>query len=62
MLKGEILSCPMCKTEYLLPTEGVYVFPKDATRRNLIEFFFFTPFFGTVKTKVLPFMTRLITF
>lgn len=38
MLKGEILSCPMCKTEYLLPTEGVYVFPKDATRRNLIEF------------------------
>ncbi|CAG2210136.1 TRIM56 [Mytilus edulis] len=38
MLKGEVLPCPMCKTEYLLPSEGIYVFPKDATRRNLIEF------------------------
>lgn len=38
MLKGEILICPVCKTEYILPSEGIYVFPKDATRRNLIEF------------------------
>ncbi|CAG2227577.1 unnamed protein product [Mytilus edulis] len=37
-VKRGSIAMSMCKTEYLLPSEGIYVFPKDATRRNLIEF------------------------
>lgn len=38
ILKGNLMVCPFCKVEYALPSDGVYVFPKDSTRRNLIEF------------------------
>lgn len=38
ILKQNLLVCPFCKVEYALPSDGIYVFPKDSTRRNLIEF------------------------
>lgn len=38
ILKGNLMVCPFCKVEYALPSDGIFVFPKDSTRRNLIEF------------------------
>ncbi|KAL3848121.1 hypothetical protein ACJMK2_018999 [Sinanodonta woodiana] len=38
MAKGSKLHCPVCKSEHVIPKQDIYGFPKDTTRRNLIDF------------------------
>lgn len=38
ILKGNLMVCLFCKVEYVLLSDGIYVFLKDFIRWNLIEF------------------------